>query len=303
MGRFAPRVSLALPVYNGGEYLRETLEAVRAQTFTDWELVISDNGSTDETLDIIREFAGMDDRISYRVHPENVGAHRNYNSIVPHVRGEYFKWLAHDDVIAPTFIERCVEILDARPEVVLVFAATVRIDEEGEVIGELRTTVSYESDSPYERLCAYIGDRMKSPQIFGVMRRSTLLETPLLRSYRASDFTFLQEMSMRGRFAYIDEPLFFYRFHTRRHSASSAEEQVAWYNPGQRVPMMWHWSQLGGLLDAIRRVPMGKGDKVRSTLFAGWWAFRHGGDLADEVWVRTQYEAGRLGSKLRSGER
>ncbi len=293
-----PRVSLALPVYNGADYLRQTLEAVRAQTFKDWELVISDNSSTDGTLEIIQEFAALDERISYRVHPENIGAHRNYNSIIPHVSGEYFKWLAHDDLFAPTFIEQCVEILDARPEVVLVFAATDRIDEQSNVISELRSTMSYESDSPYERLRAYIGDRMKAPQIFGVMRRSVLLDTALLRSYGASDFTFLEELAMRGRFAYIPEPLFFYRIHTQRHSASTAEEQVQWYNPDQKAPMMWHWSQFGGLLDSIRLVPMSVWDRVRSFAFAGWWAIRHADELAEDVWVRGRYEAARLAARI-----
>lgn len=303
MTRSRPRVSLGLPVYNGADYLRATLDSVRAQTYSDWELVISDNASTDGTIDIIHEFAAADDRISYRVHPENIGAHRNYNSIVSEVSGEYFKWLAHDDIIAPTFLERCGAILDERPEVVLVFARTVQIDDDGIEIGEMRSTVSYETDSPYERLRAYIGDRMKSPQVFGLMRRSTLLETSLLRHYRASDFTFVQEMALRGRFAYIDEPLFLYRFHAQRHSASSAQEQVQWYNPGRQAPMLWHWSQLGGLLDSIRRVPISPGDKLRSTLLAGKWAVRHGGDLAGEVTERGKYEAGKLGSKLRNESR
>ena len=93
---------MGLPVYNGVEYLRETLESVRAQTFKDWELIISDNGSTDGTMEIIQEYAAADERIQYRVHPKNVGAHRNYNSIVPHATGQYFKWLAHDDLMAET---------------------------------------------------------------------------------------------------------------------------------------------------------------------------------------------------------
>ncbi|HSF86495.1 MAG TPA: glycosyltransferase family A protein [Acidimicrobiia bacterium] len=291
---------MGLPVYNGGEYLRETLESVRAQTFKDWELIISNNGSTDGTMEIIQEYAACDERIQYRVHPKNVGAHRNYNSIVPHATGQYFKWLAHDDLMAPTFVERCVDILDARPEVVLVFAATDRIDERSNKISELRSTMSYESDSAYERLRAYVGDRMKAPQIFGVMRRTTLLETGLLRSHGASDFTFLEEMAMRGRFAYVDEPLFFYRFHTQRHSASSAVEQVQYYNPDQKAPMMSEWGQLGGLLNAIRRVPMHPWDKVRSVAFAGWWAFRHGNELLDDLIVRGRYETGKLKAKKRA---
>ncbi len=294
MARSTPCLTLGLPVYNGADYLRETLDAVLAQTFKDWELIISDNGSTDGTMDIIEEYAAADERIEYRVHPNNVGAHRNYNSIVPHATGTYFKWLAHDDLMAPTYLERCIEILEQRPDVVLAFAATDRIDEDGNKISELRSTMSYDSDSPYERLRAYIGDRMKVPQIFGVMRRSTLVKTALLRSYGASDFTFLEEMAMRGRFAYIDEPLFLYRIHTRRFSAATPEEQAAWFNPAQKAPMMSEWSQLGGLLDSVRRVPMGMWDKLRAVAFAGWWAVRHAAGLANDLWNRGNYEVRRL---------
>jgi glycosyltransferase involved in cell wall biosynthesis len=298
MNDHIPRISLGLPVFNGGDYLRETLDSVLAQTYEDWRLVVSDNGSSDDTMDIIREYADRDPRITYRVHPTNIGAHRNYNSIVPHVRGEFFKWLAHDDLIAPTFLERCVEILDARPEVVLVFAATNRIDGNGEVVGELRSTTNYESDSAYERLRAYVGDRMKAPQIFGLMRRSVLLETPLLHSYQASDFTFLEEMAMRGRFAYIEEPLFLYRFHEQRHSAGTDEEQRQWYDPDRKAPMMSRWLELLGLVAAIGRVPMGVLDKARSFLFAGWWAVRHGGGLAEDLATRGRHEAGRLAARI-----
>ncbi len=298
MDRPAPRVSLGLPVYNGADYLRLTLESIIAQTFEDWELIISDNGSTDETMDIVAEFAALDERITYRRHPSNIGAHRNYNSIIPHATGEYFKWLAHDDLHAPSFLERCVEILDARPEVVLAFAATDRIDENGDKLSELRSTQSYERSSPYRRLRAYVGDRTKAPQIFGVMRRSTLLETALLGDYVGSDFTFLQEMAMRGRFAYIEEPLFLFRLHAQQHSASSADEKVRWFNPDQKAPMMPRWMALGGMLDSVRRVPMGWSDKLRCTVFSGWWAFRHVGELATDLRTRGRYETGRLAARI-----
>lgn len=299
MAEVKPRITLGLPVYNGANYLRETLESLRAQTFSEWTLLVSDNASTDATMDIVREFAAEDDRIQYQVHEENIGAHRNYNSIVPRANSEYFKWMAHDDLLAPTFLERCVAILDARPEVVLAFTAAERIDELGNKIDDLRSKSNYESDSPYVRLRAYIGDRMKAPPIFGVMRRSTLLQTALLRSYGASDFTFLEEMAMRGRFGYVDEPLFLYRIHTQRHSAGSVTEQAQWYDPNRRAPMMSRWMELGGLLDSIRRVPMPLGDRVRSFAFAGWWALRHARELGSDLWNRGKYEAGRMAARIR----
>ena len=114
-----PRVTIGLPVYNGQNYLVETLESLLAQTYTDFELVISDNASTDRTEAICRQYAAGDARIRYYRNDENIGASANYNRAFELGRGEYFKWAAHDDLLAPTYLERCVEVLDANPDVVL----------------------------------------------------------------------------------------------------------------------------------------------------------------------------------------
>lgn len=288
------RVGIGLPVFNGANYLRETLESIQAQTFTDFEVLISDNDSTDDTRRIAEEFVAGDERFRLQVHPENLGAHRNYNSVVPHLRNEYFKWAAHDDLIAPTFLERCVEKLDAEPKAVLAFTATHRVDEEGAVIDTLRSTSSYDSDSPSSRLRAYVGDRLKAPPLFGLQRRSALAKTALLRNYHASDFTFLQELAMLGRFTYSDEPLFSFRQHAAQHSAGTPTETASFFNPGQQAPMMSTWRAFGGLLDSIRRVPMSPVEKLKCGVFAGYWAFRHGDELFGDARARGRYEVGRL---------
>lgn len=289
-----PRVGIGLPVFNGANYLRETLRGLMDQTFTDFEVLISDNASADETHDIIADAAREDSRFRYQIHPENIGAHRNYNSLVPKLTNPYFKWVAHDDLIAPTFLERCVAALDADADAVLAFTATHRIDEHGAVVETLRSTKTYDSEAPSERLRAYIGDRLKAPPIFGVMRRSTLAETALLRHHHAADFSFLQELALRGRFTYIDEPLFHFRLHPEQHSAAPTADTAAFFNPNQRAPMMSTWMSLGGLLSGIHRVPMSPTENLRCLAFAGYWAVRHAGELADDVATRARYYWSRL---------
>ncbi|MDF3015351.1 MAG: putative glycosyl transferase [Thermomicrobiales bacterium] len=124
-------MSIGLPVFNGADYVAEAIASILRQTYQDFELLIQDNASTDRTEEICQEFARRDSRVSYVRNPENVGAISNYNLVFERARGRYFKWAAHDDVCAPTFFERCVEVLDAEPSVVLCSGQTRLINDDG----------------------------------------------------------------------------------------------------------------------------------------------------------------------------
>src|SRR3972149_8539793 len=97
MSKINPRVSVGLPVFNGEQFLRQALDSVLAQTYPGFELIISDNASTDRTQDICEAYATRDKRIQYYRQSKNVGGGRNYNFVFEVSNGEYFKWLAHDD--------------------------------------------------------------------------------------------------------------------------------------------------------------------------------------------------------------
>jgi len=92
-----PLVSIGMPVYNGARYIREALDSLLGQTFTDFELIISDNASTDNTEAICREYAAKDERIRYIRQPHNLGASANFKFVLDEALGEYFMWAAHDD--------------------------------------------------------------------------------------------------------------------------------------------------------------------------------------------------------------
>ena len=126
-----PRVSVGVPVYNAEKYLRQSLESLLAQTFEDVEIIISDNCSADATEAICREFAQRDSRIRYLRQPENLGAIANFNHVFAEARGEYFKWAAYDDLCEPTFLQRCVDVLDKNPDVGWCHSKSDRIDADG----------------------------------------------------------------------------------------------------------------------------------------------------------------------------
>ena len=130
----APRLSIGLPVYNAEEKLTETLEALLGQSYGDFELIISDNASTDSTADICHRYGKQDSRIRYIRQPRNIGRVPNHNFLVGQARGELFKWVAGDDLYARDLLKRCVDVLDENPQVVLAHAWEGVIDESGAVI-------------------------------------------------------------------------------------------------------------------------------------------------------------------------
>ena len=163
--------------------------------------------------------------------------------------------MAHDDVIAPTFLARCVAELDADPGASLAFADSMQIDASGNPGAALSSNQSYDDSSPYRRLRSYVSDRTKIPQVFGVIRRSVLEATPLLGSYPKSDTVLMYEMAMRGRFAKVEEPLFLNREHPDRQGRLGLRERTTWYHPDRTTPVLPRWSQLWGFLRAVSGSP------------------------------------------------
>ena len=100
-----------MPVYNGAKFIREALDSLLAQTFTDFELIISDNASTDGTESICREYADKDKRVRYVRQAQNLGAAANFKFVLDDAVGEYFMWAAADDVWLPTFVMVCAGLL------------------------------------------------------------------------------------------------------------------------------------------------------------------------------------------------
>ena len=122
-------LTIGLPVYNGERFLQESLQALLAQTWTDFELVISDNASTDSTAEICLEYAARDPRIRYVRQPVNMGAAPNHNYVASQARGRFFKWASHDDLYHPDLLQQCVLALEKHPEVVLAHCWDAYVDE------------------------------------------------------------------------------------------------------------------------------------------------------------------------------
>ena len=126
-----PRLTVGVPVFDMGAYLGAAVESILSQSFTDFELIISDNASTDETESVGRALAARDSRVTYRRNSENVGLSANNNLLVPLARGGLFKWAPADDLLLPGYLERCVGAVEADPTVVLAYPRTRFVDGDG----------------------------------------------------------------------------------------------------------------------------------------------------------------------------
>jgi glycosyltransferase involved in cell wall biosynthesis len=264
-----PLVSMGLPVYNGEPFLREALDSVLAQTYRDFDLAISDNGSTDRTQEICEAYAARDPRIRYYRSPENRGLAWNYNRVFELTAGPYFKWVAHDDVCAPEYVERCVDVLERMPAVVLCYPQTILIDEHGTRLRDYPDGCHLVSPRPSERLRDLMANLKLSNPVFGVIRRSALPAAPF-GSYVASDIPLLAELALRGEFYEIQERLFYRRDHPQKSDRANPtiDDLAALYDPRNRGKLHFvRWRLFGEHLASIRRVPMGAKEKLRCYVF------------------------------------
>jgi glycosyltransferase involved in cell wall biosynthesis len=162
-----PKVSIGVPVYNGGQTLKAVLDALLQQTFPEFEIVISDNASTDGTAAICEEYAAQDSRIRYIRQPHNIGAERNFKFVLEQARGPYFMWSAADDVRSPEFLEENVRFLEAHPDYV---ASTCPNRLEGRDL----VAFSIEGDMP-ARFYAFFDHSWVSHGIFYAVIRTDVL--------------------------------------------------------------------------------------------------------------------------------
>lgn len=229
-----PRVSIGLPVYNGEPYLVGALADIAAQTFTDYELIICDNASTDRTGQICQDLAASDRRVRYVRHERNMGVNRNFNRSFELARAPYFHWAASDDRCAPELLQLLIAVLDQRPEVILCYPRTREIDAQGRFIRDYADGLTLEQPEPHRRFAACLWKIYMCNPNFGLYRANALRKTALFENYSNSDVVLLCEATLHGRVVEIPDVLFHRRVHqgmtVRKHA--DPRERMVMSNPG-----------------------------------------------------------------------
>jgi glycosyltransferase involved in cell wall biosynthesis len=262
-----PRVSIGLPVFNGEHYIEEALDSILAQTYSDFELIISDNASTDRTEEICRAYTARDERIRYFRNETNLGAAKNFNCVFELSSGEYFKWASYDDVLGPEFLSRCITVLDQEPSIILCHAKTGRIDEHSALVGvyEEYQYLRLSSRKPHERFFDLIRFNHSCNIVFGVTRASALGMTSLIGPYPASDRVLLAQLALIGQLYEIPDILFYRRDHpqTTWRVWGDKLERVAWYDSTKAGRMVFpYWRLCFEYFMSINRVQLGWSDRL-----------------------------------------
>jgi glycosyltransferase involved in cell wall biosynthesis len=296
-GPIAPLVSIGLPVFNGENYIEVALKSIVSQDYDDFELIISDNASTDRTESICRDFAAGDRRIRYSRAEANRGAAPNYQRAFELSRGTYFKWAAHDDVCLPGFLNRCVaEISRTDSSVVLVYPRAEIIDAAGNVCGVDDECVALDDSRPHRR-AVYVLRRVNLGWAqFGLMRSDALKKTRLIDGFIGSDYVLLAELAMLGRLLEIHDVLFQRRVHAGMSNVAHASENqwLEWLdssNVGSNAQLP-AWVRIGvECIKSARRMPLAQHDRAMciATVPTAWY-LRKMRDLG-----------GRLKRRLREG--
>jgi glycosyltransferase involved in cell wall biosynthesis len=225
----APLVSIGFPVYNGEKLLERALDSVLSQDFEDFELVISDNASTDSTSAICQAYAKRDSRIRYYRNETNIGASPNHNRVFELSRGKYFAWMAHDVEQLPGMLKRCVREMNlASPPVVLAYPRCEQINENGQRVGADVPMVASDDPRPHRRLGIVVWRISYVTQHYGLFAAEALRKTRLNGSYPSSDHVLTAEMAMLGEIREIPEILTRRRYETRAGTSAHLHDKKAW---------------------------------------------------------------------------
>lgn len=274
----SPRVVIGLPVYNGQNYLRHAIETILAQTYTDFQLLISDNASTDTTEEICREYAKQDSRIVYHRQQHNIGGGPNYNFVFQASDADYFKWQAHDDTLEPDYLRQCVELLDQDDSLAIAHSRSLVINETGQCIGTYDGEIRLNGATPSERFWKILWAGYFT-EVFGLMRSQMVKRTHLQRSFAGSDRNFVADMLLQGNVGYIEQYLFSRRDHAECYcKLKDTATKLEWFDPKVKRSM----SKFTGLvktktyLDAIATFPMSPIERARCVQKLVEWSLRRG---------------------------
>jgi len=292
-----PRLSIGLPVYNGEEYLTKSLEALLGQTYEDFELIISDNASTDGTADICHRYAKRDSRIRYFRQPRNLGCSPNHNFVFKQARGELFKMASDDDLYARDLLKRCVDALDEFPQFVLAQSWSALINASGTVTNLVEYPVVTDAPRAPDRFRSMLFDGWGDDD-GGVIRTKVLRQTAPHNSYHLADRTFITEVGLHGPFYQVRDWLWFRRHHPQQAGMHrSMRDRCAVLDPRRASRLRHPAARLYaeyflGYVGAIQRAPLSPEDRRECYQHLARWVASRALPVAGRAILRRGLQVG-----------
>jgi glycosyltransferase involved in cell wall biosynthesis len=263
-----PKVSIGLPVYNGEKFIRRALDSLLAQTFSEFEIIISDNASEDTTREICLEYAKHHRKIRYYRNETNIGAALNFNRVFElSSKGEYFKWATFDDYWDPMYLKKCVDVLERKPSVVLCSCIEEFFPDQGitfpfsaRFIEAFSKPIGVTSTKAYERFHQMIWTSSRVDPAYSMIRTSILRKTRLMCTAVRPDEILGAELSLYGPFWHIPETLQYRRRHASRHFTETLKRNEPECTPQSACRYLRHVFEL---LKVVNRAPVNNIEKPR----------------------------------------
>jgi len=287
-----PVLTIGMPVFNGERFLAKALDSYLNQTFTDFQILLSDNASTDKTEEIARDYVARDKRIRYFRNPRNMGAGWNFLRVYKLATGRYYKQAAHDDFCEPDFLEVCINALESDPGLVVAHTKTRVVDAEGNLIEDYECPLRTDHSDPVIRFADLTIINHRCFQIFGVHRLSALQSLPPMGSFPHADGVLLAQLGLIGRFFESEKRLFI----NTRHSGQSSWTMPArnqkprfrltskdirmppqeWWDPerGQKITLP-EWNIFVQYLRSINQSSLDSAQKMRARSALLRWSIRY----------------------------
>ena len=281
------KVVIGLPVYNGQKYVGAAIESHLSQSFGDFDLVISDNGSTDATPQICADYASKDKRVKYLRSDENRGILWNHRRVFEAVESpsQYFRWAGADDIMEPGLLQAMVTVLENRPEVEAVVPYTKNIDDNGLIIGSMSNTLDLQSSNVFERARDVMLANYQHVIAYGLLRASTLQRMRTRPDYIGWDPIFVWELALRGQLVQAEGPGLLRRFHAGSISrVKTAKEMKKWVEPTSKAGMNFpHWTWAYERARALMASPLSARDRLRIGAFLARATLWQRGSLVRDV--------------------
>lgn len=259
-----PKLSIGLPVRNGLPLLKETLDLLVKQSFAEFELIISDNASTDDTWAVCQRYAASDSRIRLLKNERNVGAADNANRVFRESKGDYFFWASADDLYLPDFAERCIDKLEDSPEAILCYPRWKVINVNGKEIPETPEPEHVNHVSPVQRFRSVVRGVHVDKIIFGVFRSKAIRQTGLFGYFPSSDRVLLAELMLLGGVCEVPEFLFHRRVHSRQQDYTNRRTYGSWFHPtGNKGKCCPYWRMVYEYAQVVRRSSLSLSDKLK----------------------------------------
>jgi glycosyltransferase involved in cell wall biosynthesis len=266
----SPLVSVSISVFNAGHYLRPAIDSILSQSFQDFELLLLDDGSIDNSFEIMQKYAARDERVRI-LRQDNQGVPKTRNQLLALARGEFVAVMDADDIALPHRLERQVEFLQHQPEVVCVGGSYQLIDEAGRLILNRFAVPETDADVQAQLLSGFGG--MHHPCL--LIRRSAMLQVGGYTEtmVTGSDIDLCLKLGELGQLVNLKEAVLQYRIHSqslteRNHTRPQEEVRAA-------CERAWKRRGIAGEFKAVRprRPGSDRQSQIHYALLYGWWAF------------------------------